>query len=334
MIYMNFVTGATGLLGSHLVKLLLSKGEKVRALRRSTSSLKMLDEVKDKIEWVEGDILDISCLQQAMQDVHTVYHCAAVISFIPAEADYMIKINVEGTANVMNAALTAGVKKMVHVSSTAAMGLAAPGKVIDEKYSDANINKAPWYYRSKQYGEREAWRANAEGLDVVVACPSTILGAGSWGQEPGSLFRDIYNGLSFYSTATNGFVDVDDVTACLYFLAKGNFNGEKFIISTENICFRDLMWMIADALKVKRPNVKVGGTLISLVWRFEALRYGLGRLLGGKPKRPLLTRESAAMGSTDFFYNTDKIKAASGIKFKPIGESVQQIAKAYLAGKP
>ncbi|MFN8287349.1 MAG: NAD-dependent epimerase/dehydratase family protein [Chitinophagales bacterium] len=327
---MNFVTGATGLLGSHLVRLLLGKGEKVRALRRSTSSLQMLEDVKDRVEWVEGDILDISCLLDAFKDVHTVYHCAAVISFLPEEVEYMLKINVEGTANVMNAALSCGIKKMVYVSSTAALGLAKPGTVIDEKYSDPNINKAPWYYRSKQYGEREAWRANAEGLDVVVACPSAIIGTGSWNQEPGSLFRDIYKGLTFYTTATNGFIDVDDVSACLYFLAKGNFNGEKFILSAENLSFRDLMAMIADSLNVKRPALKANGFLMGLAWRAEVLRYGIGKLLGVKPARPIVTKESAWMGSTDFCYTNEKIKDAMGITFKPIQNSVKQTAGAYL----
>lgn len=327
---MNLVTGATGLLGSHLTKLLLSKGEKVRALKRSTSSLKLLGRAADSIEWIEGDILDIEMLQHAMQGVHTVYHCAAVISFLPSEVDYMMATNVTGTANVMNAALTSGIKKMVHVSSVASMGFAVEGKVIDEKYSDPNINKAPMYYRSKQYAEREAWRAQAEGLNVVVACPSTIIGPGNWGQEPNTLFPEIHKGLLFYTEAQNGFVDVNDAANCIYLLGKGDYNGEKFIISSENQSFKNLMWQIADELKVKRPGIRVNGFLLGLIWRFEALRYGFARLLGLKRARPLLTRETAKLGRTLFTFSNAKVLNVPGVSFRPLAQSIRETAAAYL----
>ena len=165
---MNLITGATGLLGSYLAKLLLTKGEKVRAIKRKTSDVSLLGEFSEQIEWIEGDVLDIPSLEEAMVGVTKVYHCAALISFIPREVEQMMKVNVEGTANIMNCALASDVKKLVHVSSVAAFGLPVKGKMIDENFSDPNINKAFWYYRSKQYSEREAWRANEEGLNVLL----------------------------------------------------------------------------------------------------------------------------------------------------------------------
>ena len=131
---MNLITGATGFLGSYLAKLLLNKGEKVRAIKRKTSDLSLLGNFASQIEWIEGDVLDIPSLEQAMKNVTQVYHCAASISFIPREIDHMMKVNVEGTANVVNAALHSGVKKFLHVSSVAAFGLPVNGKIIDEKY--------------------------------------------------------------------------------------------------------------------------------------------------------------------------------------------------------
>lgn len=320
---MNFITGATGLVGSHLAKLLLSKGEKVRAIRRKNSSMRLLGADAERIEWMEGDLSDITSLDEAMVGVKKVYHCAAVISFIKSEVPYMLKANVEGTANVMNASLQAGVEKVVHVSSVAAFGIANPGKVIDEKYSDPNINKCFWYFRSKQYGEREAWRAHAEGLPVVVASPGTIIGPGNWGQEPNSLFRDIDKGLRFYTNSTNGFVDVRDVAECLYRLMEGDFNGENYLIVSENMTFKDVMWQIADALQVRRPNWEAGALLRQIAWRAEWAKTLFSK------QRPLITSESAAVASLDFFYSNEKIRKALGYTFIPMAQSIKETAAIY-----
>lgn len=321
---MNLITGATGLLGSYLAKLLLSKGEKVRAIRRKTSDLSLLGNYASQIEWIEGDVLDIASLDEAMTGVTHVYHCAAVISFIPSEIDYMLKVNIEGTGNVMNAALVAGVKKVVHVSSVAGFGLPANGKIIDEKYSDPNINKRFWYYRSKHFGEREVWRANAEGLDVVIVCPGTILGAGWWNAEPNSLFKEIYNGLKFYTTSTNGFVDVRDVVECCHGLMQSEMVNDKFIISSENISFKNVIWQMADELKVKRPRLVAGKFLRAVAWRMEAMKSFFSK------QRPLITKESAEIASLDFTYNNEKIKRALNYNFRPVRDTIAETAKAFL----
>lgn len=321
---MVLITGATGLLGSYLTKLLLDKGDAVRAIKRKTSDLSLLGSYAQKIEWVEADVLDLPALEEAMKGIVQVYHCAAVISFIPSEVDYMMKVNIEGTANVMNTALQQGVKKAVHVSSIAALGIAPDGKVIDEKYNDSNIRNSFWYYRSKHYGEREAWRANAEGLNVVVAAPSTIIGAGKWNDEPNSLFRDIYKGLNFYTTSTNGFVDVRDVAECLYRLMTSDIEADKFIISSENLSFRDVMWQMADAMKVKRPSREAGKVLRSIAWRMEWIKSLFTK------QRPLVTKESARLASINFLYSNQKVKQALGYQFKPLSETINETASVFL----
>lgn len=321
---MVLVTGATGLLGSYLVKLLLAKGEQVRAIRRRTSDLSLLTGYTDKVEWVYADVLDIPSLEEAMEGVMQVYHCAAIISFVPSEVDGMMKANIEGTANVMNAALNAGVQKVVYVSSIASFGIAPEGKVIDEKFSDPNINKAFWYYRSKHYAEREAWRANAEGLNVVVACPGTIIGAGWWDDEPNSLFKEIYNGLKFYTTATMGFVDVRDVANCLYLLMRAENNGEKYIIISENVPFKDLMFLMADTMKVKRPSIHATPLVRSIAWVVEAVKSWFTK------KRPLITKESAALASINFQFSNAKIKHALNYNFRPISQTVLDSARVFL----
>ena len=321
---MNLITGATGLLGSYLTKLLLDKGEKVRAIKRKTSDLALLGKFAEQIEWIEGDVLDIPSLEDAMEGVTNVYHCAAIVSFIPSDVEYMMKVNVEGASNVMNVALSSGVKKLVHVSSIAAFGIPVHGKVIDESFSDPNINKTFWYYRSKQYGEREAWRAREEGLNVVVVCPSTILGAGWWGAEPNSLFHEIYNGLKFYTSSTNGFVDVRDVTECMHRLMQSDISGEKFIVSAENLSFREVIWQMADELKVKRPNLEASKILRAIAWRTEAIISLFTK------QRPLITKESAELASIDFTYSNEKIKRALNYNFRPMKETIAQTAQVFL----
>jgi Nucleoside-diphosphate-sugar epimerases len=262
-----------------------------------------------------------------MQGVKKVYHCAAVISFIPSEYDYMAKVNITGTANVMNAALYAGVKKMMHVSSVAALGLPVLGHIIDEQYIDPNINSCFEYFKSKHYAEREAWRACAEGLDVVVVCPSTILGAGCWDDEPLSLFKSIEQGLRFYTSATNGFVDVRDVVACMYYLMSGDYKNERYIISAHNESFKNLIWLIADALQVKRPAWHAGKTLRGLTWRMEWVKALF------TSAKPLITKHSAQLAGINFLYSNKKIVDTLHYKFRPLEQTVCDTAKAYLESK-
>ena len=321
---MNLITGATGLVGSYLAKLLISKGEKVRALKRSTSDTSLLGNFVTQIEWVEGDVLDICSLEEAMRGVKNLYHCAAVISFIPSAINYMMKVNVEGTANVMNVALASNVQRVMHVSSVAAFGLPLNGKMIDEDFSDPNINKSFWYYKSKHYGEREVWRAYEEGLKVVIVCPSTIIGAGWWDAEPNSLFREIYKGLKFYTSSTNGFVDVRNVVACMYQLMQTDIIGEKFILNAENLSFKDMIWMMADEMKVKRPAIEAGRFLRAVAWRTEAFKSFF------TTQRPLITKESAELAAINFTYSNEKIKRTLNCDFIPVKKTIAETAAVFL----
>ncbi|MCW5907831.1 MAG: NAD-dependent epimerase/dehydratase family protein [Chitinophagales bacterium] len=321
---MILITGATGLLGSYLAKLLLQKGEKVRAIKRKTSDLSLLGEHVHEIEWVEADVLDVPALEEAMQGVQQVYHCAAVISFIPAERDYMLRVNIEGTANVMNTAMHCGVKRVMHVSSEAAFGYAPEGKIIDETYADPNIKKRPYYYLSKQYGEREAWRASAEGLDVIIVCPATLIGGGWWSHQPNSLFREVYNGLSFYTQSVNGFIDVRDAADCMVRLMESNISSEKFLLTAENVSLRDFIWMIADELKVKRPQIAVGKWLMNFAWRYEVAKAWLTR------QKPIISKESAELTEINFRYSNKKITEALNYRFIPLQQTVRETAALFL----
>lgn len=317
------LTGANGLLGSQIAKRLLQKGYKVRAIKRAKSDLRLLGEEAQQIEWMEGDVRDIVSLEAAMQGVAAVIHCAAMISFVPEDAAAMMQINAGGTANVVDAALHCGVKRLVHISSVAAFcrpkGVALIDEHLDIKDSKDNFN----YYRSKFYGEREAWRGLAEGLEVAIVCPSTILGGGFWDMEPNKLFAQIYKGYPFYTTGVNGFVDVRDVADLTLLLLKKEIVGEKYIASSENISFKDLMWLIADALQVKRARFKTGKILGEIAWRGEWL---VSKIFG---KKALVTKEVIDLALCDFRYSNQKVCTELGFAFRPVSETVQDVAAIY-----
>jgi nucleoside-diphosphate-sugar epimerase len=324
---MVFVTGATGFLGSYLTRYLVKKGEHVRALRRSGSSFELLGHTANSIEWVEGNMLDIPSLESALEGIDTVYHCAAIIDTATSDKSNAIATNAEGTANLFNVALDKKVRKVVHVSSTIALGPPVDGKVIDENYYVPAEKLMSDYYRSKRQGELEAWRAQAEGLDVVIVNPSGILGAGKWSHEPIKIFPTVDKGLSFYTDGANGFVDVRDVCEIMIQLMESDITGERFIVSAENVPLRELLFMIADELSARRPMRRVTATLSNIAWRYEKLRS----LFLNKP--PDFTKQDMHVAREVFTYSNTKVIQATGHRFRSITSSVHETAMAYLASK-
>lgn len=322
---MILVTGANGLLGSYLVRQLIDRGETVRGLRRAKSDLRLLGDYASRMEWIEGDVTDIFSLEDAMLGVDQVYHCAAFISMQPGDADRMLNVNAEGTANVVNAALGSDIKKLLYVSSVAAFGRPEyADRLIDENLDvkDSKDNFA--YFKSKLYAERELWRGIAEGLNAVIINPSTILGGGFWTMPPNALFEHVYKGIPFYTSGINGFVDVRDVVSVAIQLMDSDISSEKFIVSAENRSFGDVIFMAADAMKVRRPHIKVNKLIGSLAWRFEALKS----FFSGIPA--LATRDSITIAQNDFKYSNEKLRNAIGYTFRPLKDTVDETAALYL----
>jgi len=322
---MVLVTGANGMLGSYLVRQLIERGEAVRGLRRAASDLTLLGGYASRMEWAEGDVTDIFSLEEAMRGVDKVYHVAAFISMQPRDADKMFSINAEGTANVVNAALGSDISKLLYVSSVAAFGRPEqPGRIIDEQLDikDSKDNFA--YFKSKLYAERELWRGIAEGLNAVIINPSTILGGGFWTMPPNAIFDQVYKGIPFYTSGINGFVDVRDVVSVAIQLMDSDISAEKFIVSAENSSWQEIMWMAADAMKVKRPFLKVTKPLASLAWRLDAVRS----LFSNAPA--IVTRDSVTLARSDFRYSNDKVRNALDFTFRPLSDTVAETAALYL----
>jgi nucleoside-diphosphate-sugar epimerase len=213
-------------LGAHVLFRLLQEETPVRALHRNAASLAMVKDIfghytdnpaalMERIHWVQGDILDIPSLEIAMDGVTEVYHVAAAVSFDPKDREWMDKVNVEGTANVVNLCLDQAEVRLCHVSSVAAIGRTEKQDTISEatewKPSSRNSN----YGVSKHKAEMEVWRGIAEGLEAVIVNPCIILGPGNWNQSSAALFTKVWNGLPYYTQGVNAMVDARDVAEVL-----------------------------------------------------------------------------------------------------------------------
>ena len=201
---MVFLTGGTGLLGSHLLIELLKRGKTVRALKRKTSSLanvksifsfylgEKANDFFESINWVDGDINDITSLQSLMGSCDEVYHCAGYVSFYRKDFKKLMKINKEGTANLVNTSLELGVKKFSYVSSTAAIGRDKKGEEYTEKSKWLTSSENSNYAVSKHSGEMEVWRGQEEGLNTSIVNPSVIIGAGDWEEGSLTIFKTVF----------------------------------------------------------------------------------------------------------------------------------------------
>src|SRR3569832_927903 len=175
------VTGGTGFLGSYILQHLIDNGYPVRAIRRSAKPLPWIPAaILDQVEWVDGDVLDVVALEEAKERVDTIIHSAAIVSFVKKDRREMYKVNVDGTANVVNMALEKNVRRLVYISSVAALGRTAGGGHVNEEKKWEEIKFNTNYAISKYKAELQVWRGISEGLEAVILNPSTILGFGDW----------------------------------------------------------------------------------------------------------------------------------------------------------
>ncbi len=312
---MILVTGGAGLLGNTLIKMLLENGKKVKATFNKTN---LQIAAHKNFSEIKCNILDVYALEDAMQNITEVYHCAAVVSFAPKDSKILYKINVEGTANVVNACLQAGVCKLVHVSSVAALGRALPGQYISEKTLWTDELGASIYGHSKYLGELEVWRGVAEGLNAVLINPTIILGAGNWNEGSTKLFKSVYDGFTYYTTGTNGFVDVHDVATIMIQLMEANISAEKFIVSAENVTYQYLLNNIAKAFAKKLPSKKITPLLAAIIWKLEAVKSKFTK------STPLITKETAQTSlATTLYDNSKLLNFLPSFSYKALRNTIQ-----------
>lgn len=320
-----FITGATGFLGAYIVQELVKNGYSVRALRRSSKLPGFVDaSIWQHLEWIDGDILDVVALQEGMAGVDVVIHSAAIVSFHKRDRDQMFLVNQEGTANVVNMALEAGIKKLIHVSSVAALGRTSDGQRVDEEKKWSETRNNTNYARSKYKAELEVWRGIAEGLPAVIVNPSTILGYGDWNNGSSAIFRNVYNEFPWYSPGLNGFVDVRDVALACRLLLESDIEGERFIVNGDNWPFKRLLHTIAEEFGKKKARKETTLPLLAFAWRWERFKSWFSG------NRPLLTPESARVAhSRTVFDNQKLLKFLPGFSYTPLEKTIAEACAAY-----
>jgi nucleoside-diphosphate-sugar epimerase len=330
---MILVTGGTGLVGAHLLYHLLKNDEKIRAIYRSEEKIKAVEKVFSyytedtsliaKIAWFKADITDIPAMIPAFVGVEKVYHCAAFISFNPKDYKEMRKVNIHGTAIIVNLSIDAKIKKLCFVGSIAAVGDSLNGDLITEENEWNKELDNSGYSITKFGAEMEVWRASQEDVEVVIVNPGVILGSGFWIAGSGKLFSQVKNGFNYYTEGITGFVGVKDVVKAMVLLMNSDVKNERFILVSENKTYKEVFFLIADAFGVKRPSKKIKSWQTNMFWRISSI------LAVFTKKTPLLSKYSAKSAHEVSKYSSEKIKEKINFQFEEIQTVVKDVCSNF-----
>jgi dihydroflavonol-4-reductase len=323
-----FVTGATGFVGSYIVRKLIKEGfNNITCLKRNTSSSRLTDDFENKVQWVAGDILDLPFLEEIMMSHDLVVHAAADVTFSLKNKNKVLETALTGTANLVNAAIFCGVTKFVHISSIAAIGRKKLVDHIDEKVLFSHSPYDTTYGLAKFLSEQEVWRGHAEGLQVTVLCPSMVLGAGDFSSSSPKLFSKVANGLKFYPIGTNGWVDVRDVALATYQAIIGNHDGQRYIISAQNMKYQDVFSKIAKCMNVSGPSKPITNFMGNIFWRLESFRS----FISGS--EPIFTKETFMSTSVTSIYDNSKSTNELGLHYRDIEKTITETVQSFLEAK-
>ena len=322
-----FITGATGLVGSWLCRKFLAKGNQVLALRRTTSSMKLAEDFSNQVQWHEGDLLHPESLREPITQADYVIHAGAMISFSSKSAEMMQKINVQGTQNMVDLSLACGCEKFCFIGSTAGLGKPRTGKVIDETIDSECADKNTMYAFTKFEAEKRVWAASEQGLDIIIVNPPAILGVGDWSQSSGRLIGYVWRQRAFYTGGILNLVDLRDLVDMVYQLLESPLKNERYIVSAAYMTYKDFFRKVARRLKVPPPYLRLSSLTTAILWRFAGL---WSRLTGSSS---LLTRESVRSASSRFRYNSDKIRRALNMNFRPVEDTLDWVCNAFLEDK-
>jgi dihydroflavonol-4-reductase len=330
---MILVTGGTGLVGAHLLYHLLKNDEKIRAIYRSKDKIESVikvfsyytDDVTliDKIDWFKADITEVPAMIPAFVGVKKVYHCAAFISFNPKDYIEMRKINIHGTAIIVNLSIDAKIDKLCFVGSIASVGESINDQLITEENEWNKELDNSGYSITKFGAEMEVWRASQEGVEVVIVNPGVILGSGFWQSGSGKLFSQVYNGFKYFTEGITGFVGVKDVVKTMILLMESTIKNQRFILVSENKTYKDVLFAIADGFGKKRPSKKIKPWQTTILWRSSSL---VAKISGVKP---LLSKYSARSAHSVSKYSSQKIKEALNYQFEKVDTVIKDVCKNY-----
>lgn len=306
------ITGATGLLGSSLAERFAGIAE-IHGIKRKSSNVALTKGVP--VKWHEGDLNDFQSLEEALDGVDMVVHSAALVSYQPRDEKKLMKTNVEGTINLVNAMLAKGVKKLIHISSVAALGKSPDLDTIDEKHKwvDSDLNTP--YAISKYLSELEVWRGVQEGLQALVVHPSIILGKVGTGRSSTEIYNYVLEEKKYYPSGTVNYIDLRDTVEIIFQLFEKSAWNERFILSADSISYKLFFEKMALALGKKAPDTQVSDGML----KFGLFFIGLAKRLG-LSKSPL-NKQTAMISQLSYHMDNNKVKNFLGFKFRPLDET-------------
>lgn len=284
----------------------------------------LLDNQESKIRWYDTDITDFLGLEEAVRGSDIVIHCAAMVSFDKRDRRALIKTNVEGTANVVNLCVEHGVKKLIHISSIAALGRNKHVGLTDEshKYEDNKYNSL--YSVTKYLSELEVWRGREEGLNVLVLNPAIILGSGFWDIGSNGFFKHVWRGSPFYPSGTNGFVDVRDIARFIGIHLEKEYEYDQYLMVGANVSYQHLLTSIAKSLKKKTPSIPAKKWMLNIAWRLDKWRSTLLR------RRPMLTQETAVTSLKNYQFDNTRSLMNGNFAYTPFEKTIQETGEQFL----
>ena len=317
------VTGANGLLGSFIVRKLIDEQKSFVAIKRAGSDTTLLQDVAAKIEWRTADVLNPFTLSDAFEGCTQVIHAAAIVSFNPKRANEVLEINSVGTRNVVNVCFQQNIKRLLHISSVAALGRQKEQTLIreDNKWVENPMNSV--YANSKYKAELEVFRGQEEGLNTVILNPSVILAPADWNRSSARLFKYAWQQRPFYIDAFLNYVDVRDVASCAYQLLQSKFEAERFIVNAGNISFKNFFEKTAKKFDAKPPSLKLSKSIVKSVARVERIRTWFTR------SEPLITRETAQLVGAQFLFDNKKIKNNLNFEFQTLDNTLEWCCDYY-----
>ena len=308
------ITGITGLLGSYLAKRFISLGQ-IYGLKRKNSNLSLLGEFASKIHWHDGDITDIQSLEEAVKDKDLIIHAAGLVSFDPKDETKLMKINVEGTACLVNALLEMKSKKIIHISSISALGRNPGVTDLDEnhKWSDSILNTP--YAISKYMGELEIWRGAQEGLQVMAILPTVILGKISDQRSSTRIYDYVLDEKSYYPKGNINYIDVRDASELIFQLYQKDVWGERYILNNQSIPYKYFFEKMASAFGKKAPYKKLNTITLQLA----LCGSWIGRKIGFS--KNILNGQTARLVQLDTNIDNSKVQKLLGYQYIPLEDT-------------
>jgi dihydroflavonol-4-reductase len=314
----TLVTGATGFLGSHVARLLVERGDEVRATVRPRSNLRALEELE--VSTVRADVRDRSAVRRAMRDVDRVFHLAGTTN-LRLSRERVFALNVEGTRIVLEEALRAGVERVVYTSSAAAIGPSAKGRVATERTSWDAARYAIPYVDSKHDAEGVAAGLFGRGLPVVIVNPAHVLGAGDPGRSSTVLVRRfLRREIPAYVDGTLNVVGVDDVARGHVLADEHGVPGERYILGNRNFTLDRLFNDLARLSGVEPPSLK-------LPLHAAFLMAQAAQMVPGGTPMPLPSEIRAA--SLNWAFSSAKAKRELGWRTSPHEDSLEETIAWY-----